>query len=460
MDRSATNLVRRSPGSAGSRPHVIYLAIGFPPAAKSSAYRMRETANQFAAAGWDVTVVTIQQDAWEREYGLDHSLSAGVDPRIEIVELPLERADLETDIRKYSAARTLRPRDWIYEQRQQSLKLFPEPVFGSWRPALEEAVLRLHREHPADLLVTTCVPYVNLAATWRLWEEHRVPYVVDFRDGWSVDVINGGEAFTRDSVSGKWEAKLLGDAVAFWCVNEPIAGWYRDRHPGVASRVRVVRNGFDRDSIPSQPHRPDPAAGLTFGYLGALNLPLLLLKATLEGWKLARESEPLLANARFEVRGHVGAGWAREDNPHMEALRAAAVDGVTFGGPVPKAEVADAYARWDALVLMVTGGRYMTSGKVYEFMATGLPVVSAHEIEHDASTVLSDYPLWAGPPAMDAAGLADAFRLAAHKAVETSEADRAAARHTADRYARDTQLEPAVHEVTELISKAAGEGHQ
>ncbi|GIF49474.1 glycosyltransferase involved in cell wall biosynthesis [Asanoa ferruginea] len=450
--RSASDLVRRSPTRpGGSRPHVIYLAIGFPPAAKSSAYRMRETANQFAAAGWDVTVVTIRQEAWEREYGLDHTLSAGVDPRIEIVELPLERVDLETDIRRFSAARSLRPREWIYEQRQQALKLFPEPVFGGWRPALEQAVLRLHKQRPANLLVATCVPYVNLAATWRLWEEHRVPYVVDFRDGWSVDVINGGEAFTRDSVAGQWEAKLLADATAFWCVNEPIAGFYRDRYPEVAERVRVVRNGFDRDSIPPQPHRADPAAGLTFGYLGALNLPLPLLEATLEGWRTARDSEPLLAGARFEVRGHVGAGWAREDNPHMEALKAAGVDGVTFGGPVPKAEVAATYARWDGLAFMVTGGQYMTSGKVYEFMATGLPIVSAHEAEHDASTVLADYPLWAGPATVEAAGIAESFRRAARLAVDTSDTDRAAARASADRYARDTQLEPAVRDVTELV---------
>ncbi len=41
---------------------------------------MRETANQFAAQGWDVTVVTIVQEAWEREFGLDHTLSEQVDP--------------------------------------------------------------------------------------------------------------------------------------------------------------------------------------------------------------------------------------------------------------------------------------------------------------------------------------------------------------------------------------------
>lgn len=459
MNRRLKALVGQWPRrTEGSPPHVIYLAIGFPPAAKSCAYRMRETANQFCALGWDITVVTICQEAWEREYGLDHTLSDAVDPRVKIVELPLLRADLETNIREYSEARSRRPQEWIYEQRRRAQKIFPEPVFGGWRAALEKAVLQIHRDKPADLLVATCAPYVNLAATWRLWEECRVPYVVDFRDGWSVDVIGGGEAFPRDSVAGEWEKKVLSHALSIWCVNDPIAGWYRERYPELADRIRTVRNGYDRDSIPSRVRRADPAEGLTFGYLGALNLPLALLNSTLAAWRLARATDPVVANSRFEVRGHIGAGWAREDNPHMEALKAAASDGVTFGGPVPKAEVAAAYGRWDALVLMLTGGRYMTSGKVYEIMATGLPVVSAHEIDHDASTVLSAYPLWAGPTGLGPERLAEGFRKAAALAVHTTDADRAAARDRAQQFARDTQLAPAVRHVTELLRQRGEQG--
>ncbi|MFI7078684.1 glycosyl transferase [Micromonospora sp. NPDC049903] len=435
---------------------MIYLAIGFPPAAKSSTYRMRATANQFAAEGWDVTVVTIMDEAWELDYGLDHSLTEGVDPRIRVVKLPLFREDLETDVRSYTEQRALAHRDYLAQLREQHLKVFPEPVFGGWRPALEKALLQIHRERPAELLVTTCVPYVNLAATWKLWKAHRVPYVVDFRDGWSVDVINGGEAFTKESVSGRWETKLLTDAVAIWNVNEPISRWYRERYPDLAHKMRIVRNGYDAVSIPVE-SLPAPAdRPLTFGYLGALNLPVPLLEAVLEGWRTARATDPALADARFEVRGHIGSGWARGDNYHAELLKAAAADGVLVGGSVPKAEVIDLYSRWDAVVLMVTGGRYMTSGKVYEYMATGLPVVSAHEPVHDASTLLSTYPLWTGAVGLDPVELTEAFRRAAAMARNADAAEREKARAEARQYAREEQLIPAVREVTELVLGTAG----
>ncbi|SCL74020.1 glycosyltransferase [Micromonospora peucetia] len=441
---------RRRPGR-GDRPHVIYLAIGFPPAAKSSAYRMRETANQFAAQGWDVTVITLADESWEREYGVDHTLSAGVDPRIDVVGLPLARTDLETDIRAFSEARSLRPRQWIEQQRRQELKVFPEPVFGGWRPELEKAVLRVHRDRPADLLMTTCAPYVNLAATWRLWQEHRVPYVVDFRDGWSVDVIDGGAAFAEQSPAGRWEKQVLAEARAVWCVNEPIAEFYRERYPAVADRVRVVRNGYDEDCVPAGTHRADPASGLTFGYLGSINFAPALLDSVLTGWRMARREDPVLARSRFEVRGHIGAGALREANAHMELLRAASDDGVEFGGPLPKAEVAAAYGRWDALVLMLVGGRFVTSGKVYEYAASGLPVLSAHEVDHDAATVLAGHPLWTGAVGLDPRRLATSFVEAARLAVEASDDDRAATRAHARRYARDAQLAPAVAEVTAAV---------
>jgi glycosyltransferase involved in cell wall biosynthesis len=463
VDRTKRSLARRRTAAPpapptrrpGAKPHLIYLAIGFPPAAKSSAYRLRETANQFAAQGWDVTVVNISQESWEREYGLDHTLSETVDPRIKIIELPLRRDDLETDVRNWSEARAVDPHKWRAAHIKRNLASFPEPMFGGWRTALEEAVLRIHREHAADLLVASCVPYVNLAATWRLYETYGVPYVVDFRDGWSLDVMGGGEAFARDSVSGEWEARVLGQATAIWTVNEPIAGHYRDRYPELADRVRVVRNGYDADSLPATHKRPDPEAGLTFGYLGSVSFSPDVLDGVLTAWRIARRADPLIGRSRLVFRGHFGAGGLRGANPHTRLLSDAADAAVSFGGPVPKAKVASVYGAWDALLLLLPGGRYMSSGKVYEVMASGLPVVSAHEVEHDASVVLEGHPLWTGAVGFDPKRLAESFVTAGKLALVATDEQRRDAAANARRYTRGAQLLPAVAELTGLYAPNA-----
>ncbi len=438
----------------GSRPHLIYLAIGFPPAAKSCAYRMRETANQFCNAGWDVTVITIAQSSWERDSGIDLSLLEQVDPRVDIVELPLAREDLETDIRLFDEARALRPNAWAAELRERQRQDFPEPNFGGWRSALEQAVLDVHRDKPAQMLLASCTPYVNLAAAWKLYEEAAVPYAVDFRDGWSIDVVDGVEAFGPDSEEGRWEQKLLENALALWVVNDPIADYYRMRYPELADTIQVVRNGYDADSSPGRVHTPNPESGLVFGYLGTVNFSPAHLETVLDAWKAAREREPLLANARFEVRGHIGAGASREANRHTELLASAEKDNVVFGGPAAKAEVAAIYAGWDATVLILIGGRYVTSGKVYEYMATGLPVVSAHAVEHDASNVLDGHPLWTGAVGIDVEGLTESFIKAAHMAVETTAEQHAQAMAHADQFTRETIMTAAVKE---LIGRHATE---
>ncbi len=447
---------RSGPPAKGARPHVIYLAIGFPPAAKSCAYRMRETANQFVNAGWDVTVVTIARESWERDSGVDLTLLDQVDPLVRVVELPLAREDLETDIRLYDEERALRPNEWVARLRVRQTGTFPEPSFGEWRGALEQAVLDIHRNHHADLLLASCVPYVNLAAAWRLWEDARVPYAVDFRDGWSIDVIEGEEAFSRDSEPGRWEQKILDHAVSLWVVNDPIAAHYRTRYPDFADRVRVVRNGYDADSSPGRAHRPDPGSGLVFGYLGTVNFTAQQLETVLSAWRTAREQEPLLANARFEVRGHIGNGAGREANRHAEILKQAEADGVHFGGPAAKAEVASVYAGWDAMVLILIGGRYVTSGKVYEYMATGLPIVSAHLVEHDASNVLRGHPLWTGAAGLDEEALARSFVRAAHMAVGTGDTVHAEAMAHANRFTRESLMTAAVRDlIAQLASDRA-----
>ncbi|MFF5101037.1 glycosyl transferase [Streptomyces sp. NPDC000134] len=413
---------------------------------------MRETANQFVKAGWDITVVNIARKSWDLDSGIDLSLLEQVDPRVNIVELPLSREDLETDIRLYDEARALDPDGWVAQLRRRQRETFPEPNFGEWRGDLEQAVLRIHRERPADLLLASCVPYVNLAAAWKLWEEARVPYAVDFRDGWSIDVIEGVEAFSRTSEEGRWEQKILDHAVSLWVVNDPIAEHYRTRYPEFADRVHVVRNGYDADSSPGRTHRADHESGLVFGYLGTVNFSLAHLETVLNAWRAARAKEPLLANARFEFRGHLGAGASRGANRHAEVLKQAEADGVFYGGPAAKSEVSSIYAGWDAMVLILIGGRYVTSGKVYEYMATGLPIVSAHAVEHDASNVLRGHPLWTGAPGLDEEGLADSFIRAAHMAVETTDAQHAEAMAHADRFTREALMSVAVKNLVEEVA--------
>jgi glycosyltransferase involved in cell wall biosynthesis len=255
-------------------PHLLYLAIGFPPAAKSCAYRMRATANLFCSLGWRVTVLTLPVQAWELEFGVDQTLMDGVDPRVRVVEMPLAREDLDPEVRNYSWLRARYPDRWRNWRHRRDMVAFPEKVFGSWRRTIVRTALAVHAECPVDLALITPAPYTALAAA-RPLHQRGVPFVVDYRDGWSLDVINGVEAFGRGSRRGRIEQKVMADATRVWCVNEPIAEFYRQRYSASTERIRVVRNGFDASDHLSQPPRPrDHGEPLHFGYLGTINFPV------------------------------------------------------------------------------------------------------------------------------------------------------------------------------------------
>jgi hypothetical protein len=433
-------------------PHLIYIAIGFPPAAKSSAYRMRATANLFCEAGWDVTVVTIHDEGWEREFGVDPSLSAGVDSRVRIVGLPLSREDVEPDIRTYSEFRVRQPKAWLADLRRREIESFPEPVFGLWREALERGVAAVHEEMPADLVLVSPAPNTGMAAAWKLWSDCGVPYAVDHRDAWSLRTYQGVESFTVDSPAGQWESRIFENAREVWCVNAAIADFYQARFPAAADRIRVVENGYDPFPEPVSPRRPDAEEGLSFGFLGTSNFPADMLNPVLEGWRAARSGDPVLGRSRLVFRGHFGAGMARGATRHVAAIEARVADGVSYGGPVSTADLGKVYSAWDALLLLIPGGRYVTAGKTYEYVATALPIMSVHAADHGANSVLDGYPLWVPPPVeLRAESLSQSFIMTARLALEASDEQRAAAAAYARRFERRTLLGPAVQALADSV---------
>lgn len=433
-----------------ARPHLIYLAWGFPPAAKSCTFRMLATANSFVRAGWDVTVITLEEEVWRHEQGIDLSLLDLVDPRIVIRRVPLRREDLETDVRRYSQERAMRPRDWLKAHRAGDTVDFPEVVYGRWHDPVIEYVRQADAERPADLFLTSASPYTFFAPALDLSRRRGTPFVVDYRDAWAIDILKDRKAFEPDSREGRIEAELLSRATEAWFVNGQIRDAYAELYPLLADRFHVVRNGSDvAAGVEPPPVRlPDPEQGLAFGYLGTMTFDVARITALCDAWRLARSRSPLLARSRLEFRGHLGTGAARGATAQADVIERNADIGISYGGPVGKAETGSVYAGWDVLVLCLVGGRFVTSGKVYDYMSTGLPIMSVHQWEHAAAEVLSDYPLWVRNESLEVEDIADAFVEAAERAVSASVPDHERARTVAQRYERYAQLAPAVERLS------------
>ena len=119
-------------------------------------------------------------------------------------------------------------------------------------------------------------------------------------------------------------------------------------------------------------------------------------------------------------------------------------DGVILRGPVSKTAVADVYAQVDVLLLILGTGRYVTSGKVYEYLASALPIVSVHDPGNAASDVLRGYPLWFPAADLSPEAVARALLDAAQAARTADRATREACAAFARPLSREAQLRPRV----------------
>jgi glycosyltransferase involved in cell wall biosynthesis len=414
-------------------------------------YRALATANRFAERGWDVTVVTIVRDAFARYFGTDTGLEQQVDPRIRVVRTPFEWPTLEPDLARWSWWRVHTPRLWTKTRTRRDRAAFPEIGYGPWRATLERTVVEVHRERPVDLVVATANPNVAFAGAWRLGRQG-VRYVLDYRDAWQLDVFSGDRVTPAGSRVDKLESRYLAGATEAWFVNDEIRDWHRAAHPTVADRMKTVANGYDRAFAPSpRPARPAGERPLRFGYIGTVT-PKVPLAEFVAGWRRAADDGALPASATAVVHGYLGYyGQPRADLAKL--LDQAAASGVTYGGPVGKADVARTYAGFDVLLLILGAGRYVTSGKVYEYLASGLPIVSVHDPGNAASRLLADYPLWFPAASLAPDDVAAALGRAAQAARDADPDRYAAAARFGERMSREGQLDPRIDALASLVAE-------
>lgn len=149
-------------------------------------------------------------------------------------------------------------------------RIFPEPYLG-WIPSVLRTALRLHREQRFDLVLATGNPFVSFAAARALGRLLRVPYVVDYRDAWTMNQFTEELSVPEGGTAMRWEGKVLRDAAEIVFVNDGMRRWHAERYPYAAERMQVVPNGWEPE-IMGRPEFvvPDPDVPLRFAYLGTV----------------------------------------------------------------------------------------------------------------------------------------------------------------------------------------------
>lgn len=252
-----------------------------------------------------------------------------------------------------------------------------------WYPRAVRAGLKAAKRTRFDLIYATGEPYSSYFVAQTLSRKLGVPFVIDMRDPWTVESYrNSKRSAARSLVELEQERSLLAESAA--CVFAfRHAGLYDAAYPQWAGKFHYIPNGYDSADFEGvEPKRFGKFTLVhsgTFlpGYRTAETLLRALRRLLTERAGLASRIEVLFVGKKGEEGG---------------LIRELALDSVVRRIGYVSHHESVAYLKGADLLLLVGGGNCTEeTGKVYEYMAVGKPVLALVRTDGAAAAVLAGY---------------------------------------------------------------------
>ncbi len=148
---------------------------------------------------------------------------------------------------------------------------------------------------------------------------------------------------------------------------------YLDRYPGVTDRVHVVPNGVNAERFRPEvlPMYPDRGGAFTVGFVGTLK-PWHGMRVLSSAFGIFHAEHP-------DSRLIIGGDGPERESVEAELTEAGAGKSVIFAGPLVPEQVPSLLTSFDAAVAPYpqNGDFYFSPLKMYEYMASGRPVVAS-----------------------------------------------------------------------------------
>jgi glycosyltransferase involved in cell wall biosynthesis len=288
-----------------------------------------------------------------------------------------------------------------------------------WGAVARSAALREGRRTGACAVLATGPPFSVLETGVAVARGLGVPLVADFRDSWRDNPSMGWRSATQAAGDEAREREVLSFCAAAVGVSSPIVDELADLGAQVAC---LIENGYDsEDLVPWMPS----AGPLRLAFMGRM------YRGHSEPWSLLEALEIIRSR-------HSGPDVTMMFIGHPEARVVEATqsrglaDSVVFSGYAPHREAIAAVSAADVGVVLIAdvpGGAASVTGKLYEYLGIGIPVLVIGPEEGEAAKLVRSVGGgWAVRPDDPEAIAAILERLAEAKTAGTlaRHADRAA----------------------------------
>jgi glycosyltransferase involved in cell wall biosynthesis len=407
------------------RRRVLVLAYFFPPVGGAGAQRTLKFVRHLEPLGWDATVVSTRSRAYRAR---DPSLVPEVPASTRVVRASAWPLASKAGVVLH-ALRLRRARAYL---------VWPDNGLG-WAPFALAAALRAVRRDPPDVLFSTSAPYSAHLVALAVARLTGLPWVADFRDEWSTNPHLADQPRALAGLTRRAERAITTAATRVVVAADyfELEGLPRDD----ARRVEIP-NGVDEDDLSATAPSP-PADRFVLTHVGTLydlRDPTPVLSALSA---LVRSGR--IAGDQLEVR-LVGNVWLTSFRP-PDGLRVVQTGYVDHASAVSEMQAAT------ALLLYVSATSLAPSGKLFEYLASGRPLLCVARDENLASRLVREWDGGVTADSGDPAAIEKAILELWRRWEEDGLPDQAEVRaRTLERYSRRA----AAKRLASVLDEAAG----
>jgi glycosyltransferase involved in cell wall biosynthesis len=260
--------------------------------------------------------------------------------------------------------------------------LFIPDAHVCWvRPSVR-FLTRYLRQNPVDAIVTTGTPHSLHLIGLKLRKRFDIPWIADFRDLWTrIDFYRDLKLTRRaDRIHHRMERRVLSGADHIVTVGET---WRKEFLENGAGAVTVITNGYDPEDVPMERPPLDKKFSLVhIGSIGKNRDARALWEALAE-----KAGNDRVFAEKFELRlvGNV-------DFSVMDSIREAGLEDYTVRIDfLSHDEAMKAQQSAAVLLLLINNSddaRGRLTGKIFEYLAAGRPVIAIGPADGEAAMLL------------------------------------------------------------------------
>jgi glycosyltransferase involved in cell wall biosynthesis len=375
---------------------ILIIAYYWPPSGGSGVQRWLKFVKYLPQTGWQPIVFTPENPSFGTR---DESLLKDIPPEAQVIHFPIWEPyeaffRLSRIFGKSNKSKSVSI-DMVAAKTPSLFQRFstwlranffvPDPRICWIKPAVR-FLSEFLKEHQITTVITTGPPHSLHLIGLRLKKKNQqLRWIADFRDPWSawgfLDSLGVGK-YAR-AKHRRLEAEVLRTADEVLTITP----FYVRHFEALGKRpVQLFTNGFDEDDFAKITHTK--SAKFLIRHIGIVNEkcdPKPFLKVLSE---IALENSDFAKAVQMEFIGEVHIR-IKEFVRHSQELSAITV----FTGNIPHSELMNLYGSTSLLLLVLLGYKdaegYMP-GKLFEYMATGLPVLGLGPVKGDAANLIQE----------------------------------------------------------------------